>query len=147
MGKYYSAICVLALVFVVYTHTACSSKDTPSSVALSFIASVGSSNIVGIEKSLSYERLMVEKEGEAFYKMTPDQRKAAVDALRKNLLGNLTAGKLKRIGEISPGVRSERVVGDKAEVVIKDMKNKDVAYSLMLARENGVWKIYRITLL
>lgn len=141
--KNYFAMGVMATLFLVMAW-GCSGKSRPSDSVLSFISAVKNSDAAGIEKTLMFERLLLEKEGDSYLKLPPDARKVEADSFKKNLVANLTTGNLKSFGEMAPKVSEEKVSGDEAEVLITDTKNGR-SYRFSLERKGGAWKIFRIS--
>lgn len=141
--KYYLAVGVLATLFLIMAW-GCSAKNRPSDSVLSFISAVKNSDAAGIEKTLMFERLVLEKEGDSYLKLPPDARKKEAESFKKNLIANLTTGNLKSFGEIDPKVSGENISGEEAEVLITDMKNNKT-FRFALEREGGAWKIFRIS--
>jgi len=122
----------------------CAPSGGPKETVLVFIEAVRGADSVTIEKNLSFERLLIEKDGELYQKLPPYQRMKALEKFRENMLYNLTAGKSRAFGEIDPEIIKETVLGDRAEVVVVNRKNKEKSFVYSLAREGGTWKIYRV---
>ena len=141
--KYYLAMGVMATLFLVAVW-GCSQKSRPADSVASFIGAVKNSDAAGIEKTLLFEKLLLEKEGDNYLKLPPDARKAELENFKKTLIAELTTGKLKYMGDIDPKALDEKVSGNKAEVVVKNMKNNS-AYRFSLEGEGGVWKISSIS--
>jgi hypothetical protein len=122
----------------------CSAQNTPKNTVFRFINATKYSDRAGFEKTMSFERLIIEREGEAYLALPNEKRKEELLKFKLKLLDDLTSGKLKVFGGIDPELREEKITGTEAEVKISDKKNNDMAYIFMLTRDKGAWKIYKI---
>jgi hypothetical protein len=122
----------------------CATQDSPKNAVLRFLNAVRASDFVDIDSTLSFERLISQREGDAYLGLPEDKKAAALEMFKKNMLRELTAGELRHLGEIAPKVEKEDYSGDKAEVTVVDSKNSK-RYVFSLSREGGVWKIYSIS--
>jgi len=136
------AVFIIALVVIL----GCASEDkSPKGAVLRFIDAARVRDIATIDKVLFYQRLAIEKEGEAYLNMSATQAGRLINVLRKNLLSSIGSGPLSKLGTIAVRIKSETIKGERAEVVIYDEKNKYETYSFLLAFDGGAWKIYKIT--
>lgn len=123
----------------------CSSQNTPKGTVFRFINATRFSDRAEFEKTLSFERLIIDSKGEAYLAMPKEKKKEELLDFKLKLLDELTSGRLKVLASMEPGLSGEKITGDEAEVKITDKKNKDMAFVFLLARENGEWKVYRIS--
>ena len=122
----------------------CADKNSPRGTVMLFLGAVKAANRVELDNILSFDRLIIEEDGEKYASLPPQEQAPYLANFKENMLTSLTKGKLRFFGQIDAQVRDERVSGDKAEVVIYEKENKSKAYAFTLAREGGKWKIYRI---
>lgn len=122
----------------------CTTQDSPKNAVLRFLIAVRTSDSVDIDSTLSFERLISQREGDAYLGLPSDKKGAALEIFRKNMLRELTAGELRHLGEIDAKVEKEDYSGEKAEVTVVDRKNSK-RYMFSLSKEGGVWKIYSIS--
>jgi len=137
---YLLALSVLASVFA-----GCAAQNTPKEAVLRFIRAAGSGDVAALDNMFCFERLMIEKDGEAYLKMPQPKREEALAAFRKDLLKTVTVGMSRTFADFEPKIRNERISEGNAEVVVCGKKNETRLFSFYLSLENGAWKIYKIT--
>lgn len=122
----------------------CAQQDTPKNTVLRFLKAVRGANAAEIENTLSFERLIEQREGEAYMKLSTNDRSVALERFKNNMMRQLTTGNLKSLGEIEAVIEKENVQVENAEVAVVDSKNGK-RYQFSLVREGGAWKIYSIS--
>ncbi len=62
---------------------ACARDETPKGTVLTFLKAVRSPNPLVLERSLSFERLISQMEGDIFQNATPEGKKVELEKFRK----------------------------------------------------------------
>jgi len=137
------AILSCCLIFLVFS--GCSRGSSPKATVLDFLKAVRAKDGAKIQNSLSFERLLTEKDGDSYTKLAPDAKKKALDNFREGMVNQLMNGQLNFLGDIDPKVEKENESGETAEVIISNTRNQKMTLSFGLVREGGVWKIYTIS--
>jgi len=144
MWKMHLTLALAGIIAILAVLGGCSAQNTPKDTVFRFVKATRLSDRAEFEKTVLFERLIVDTKGEAYLAMPVEKRNEELLEFKRKLLDNLTAGKLSIFDGIDPELREERVTGDEAEVKISDRKNKDIAFVFMLARSDGAWKIYKV---
>jgi hypothetical protein len=144
MRKTFLCVPIIFFYAVITLSGGCATQDSPKEAVLLFLKAVHGSDVADIDKTLSFERLIEQKEGQAYLGLPAGKKGVALEMFRNNMLREITSGKLSYLGDIDPRVEKADSAGDKAEVTVMDSKNGK-RYLFLLSKEGGVWKIYSIS--
>ncbi len=145
MIKTHLVYVLLSIIAAMLLLGGCSPQNSPDGTVFRFINATKFSDRAEFEKTVSFERLIIDSQGESYLAMPNEKKKVALLEFKQKLLNELTSGKLRVLASLDPVLGGEKITGDEAEVKISDKKNKDMAFVFLLARDRGVWKVYRIS--
>jgi hypothetical protein len=144
MRKAFLYVPIIFFYAVITFSGGCAPQDSPENVVLLFLKAVHGSDVADIDKTLSFERLIEQQEGQGYLGLPADKKGVALEMFRNNMVREITSGKLSYLGDVDPRVEKADGTGDKAEVTVMDRK-KGKQYLFLLSKEGGVWKIYSIS--